>query len=286
MKKFLILPLAFLFIMGCSDARDNNVLFDGLTLATVGDTTITEDDYLRELSGLPEWARSRFASDANKDEFLDTIIEKEVLYAEALRNRLDKDEDFAKKLDEFKKMNLITILLEKEVRDKVVVSDAEVKALYDSDPEKYKRDAGVSASHILVETEEEGNSIIVKLKEGSDFAKLAADHSIDTSNAGNGGSLGFFSRGNMVPEFEDAAFSLEVGEVSGLVKTQFGYHIIKVTDKKEGTQLGFEQAAELIKRQLLAEKQRSAYKSFVDGLKDSAEITKNTNALSSVTMPW
>ncbi|MBI4844099.1 MAG: peptidylprolyl isomerase [Nitrospirae bacterium] len=284
MKRLLITAALIILISGCS--KGNNASVDTSTVAKVGDVKISRDDYIKELKSLPEWARSRFQSDEDKDKFLDSIIEKEVLYAEAKKNRLEQDKEFAAKLEDFKKMNLITILLEKEIRDKVKIDDAEAKKYYDDNLEKYRKDAGVRASHILVETEKDGNFILAKLKNGDDFGKLARKFSKDEGSAQNGGDLGFFSRGSMVPEFEDAAFKLKPGEVSGLVKTQFGYHIIKVTDKSEGTQLDFEQAKDVIKRQLLSEKQRTAYQSYVNGLKTNAKIVKNTDVVSKIELPW
>jgi peptidyl-prolyl cis-trans isomerase C len=285
MKKFFILAATVILFTACSQS-ENTAKSDGSELATVGEATITQEDYLRELSALPEWARNRFKTDDDKKEFLDSLIEKEVLYKEAKKNRLDKDEVFLVKLKEFEMMNLITVLLEKEIRDKVKVDDSELKADYDSNLDKYKKDAGISASHILVETEDDGKFILAKLNEGADFAELAAEHSKDPSNAGNGGELGFFSRGRMVPEFEDAAFALNVGETSELVKTQFGYHIIKVTEKKEGSQLSFEDAKGMIQRDMLSKKQRDVYQSYVEGLKKDTKININTDALSAISMPW
>ncbi|MBI4826320.1 MAG: peptidylprolyl isomerase [Nitrospirae bacterium] len=284
MNKFLVLALAVFLTIGCSKASTTKQ--EGASLAKVGETSITQEDYMRELKSLPEWARGKFKGDSDKEEFLDSIIEKELLYVEAKKNKLNNDKEYLAKLKEFEKMNLITTLLEKEIRDKVKVEDAEAKSFYDSNTDKFKQNAGIRASHILVDTEGLGVSILAKLKAGADFAKLAAQYSTDEGNAKSGGDLGFFDRGRMVPEFEDAAFKLKVGEVSGLVKTQFGYHIIKVTDKKEGTQLSFEQAKENIKRQMLAEKQRNAYQSFVDGLKKSTKVTKNAEAISGVKLPW
>lgn len=284
MNKFLILAVSAFLIIGCS--KGSNTVKDGASLAKVGDASITQEDYMRELKSLPEWARGKFKSDSDKEEFLDSIIEKEILYAEAKKNKLDKEKDYIAKLKEFEKMNLITTLLEKEIRDKVKVEDTEVHSFYENNMDKFKKDAGIRASHILVDSENTGITILAELKAGKDFAKLAAQYSTDEGNAKSGGDLGFFGRGRMVPEFEDAAFKLNVGEVSGLVKTQFGYHIIKVIEKKEGTPLDFEEAKENIKRQMLAEKQRNAYQSFIDGLKSSSKVTKNTEALSAVKLPW
>lgn len=91
----------------------------------------------------------------------------------------------------------------------------------------------VRASHILVQTEEEANDLLKKLEEGSDFAELAQEYSLCPSKR-DGGDLRYFGRGMMVKPFEDAAFDLEVGQVSAPVETQFGWHLIKLTDKKEG----------------------------------------------------
>ncbi len=285
MKKLFILAAAAILFTSCSPAEEA-VKSGGSELATVGDVTITQEDYIRELGALPEWARERFKADEDKKQLLESMVEKEVLYIEAKKNRLDMDKDFQAKLKDFEMMNLITVLLEKEIRDKVVVDDSELRTYYDANLETYKKDAGVSASHILVETEEEGNFILAKLNDGADFALLAAEHSKDPSNAGNGGDLGFFSRGRMVPEFEEAAFALNVDEVSGLVKTQFGYHIIKLADKKEGSQLSFDDAKGMIERQMLSEKQRSVYQEYVDKLKADTAIHVNTDALSGIAMPW
>lgn len=114
------------------------------------------------------------------------------------------------------------------------ITDEEVAAYYTDNPDQFVIDE-VTASHILVEDENLATELIAELKAGADFAELAKEHSIDGS-AADGGSLGTFGRGAMVPEFETAAFALEVGEISDVVQSQFGYHIIKVTDKMQGNE--------------------------------------------------
>jgi parvulin-like peptidyl-prolyl isomerase len=131
-----------------------------------------------------------------------------------------------------------------------------------------------------VKTEEEAKKIEERLKKGEDFTQLAKKYSIDTVSAKNGGDLGFFSRGQMAPEFEAAASRLKPGEISDPIKTQFGYHIIKVTDKKMGQVVEFEKVKNLISQNLVAEKQKEVFDSYIEGLKKSYKVEINKEALS------
>ncbi|GAG68398.1 unnamed protein product, partial [marine sediment metagenome] len=133
----------------------------------------------------------------------------------------------------------------------------------------------VHARHILVETEEEANNLLLQLKEGlTDFAELAKEKSIGPS-APSGGDLGFFARGQMVKEFEDAAFSLEPGKISGVVQTQFGYHIIKCEEKKEEYSPTFEEAKERISNILKYQRENEAITAFTSKLREEAVIVFN-----------
>ncbi|WCK55247.1 peptidylprolyl isomerase [Aneurinibacillus sp. Ricciae_BoGa-3] len=162
------------------------------------------------------------------------------------------------------------------------VSDADVKKLYEQNKVQ------VRASHILVKDLKTANDIEAKLNQGQDFATLAKQYSTDTSSAANGGDLGFFGKGLMTPEFEKAAFSLPVGKISAPVKTQFGYHIIKVTQKRV---LAYADMEKDLRRQLL-EKQAKPVQPVLDELvkKDKVNIKDKdlANALTAqpaATMP-
>jgi peptidyl-prolyl cis-trans isomerase C len=162
-------------------------------------------------------------------------------------------------------------------------TDAEAKDFYEKNPDKFKQDEQVRASHILirvapnadakakVQAKAEIDSVLKQLKSGGDFAKLAQQHSQDPS-AAQGGDLGYFPRGQMVPEFDKVAFSLDVGQTSGIVTTQFGYHILKVTDKKPAGTVTFEAAVPKIKEYLEQTKKQQAADAFIDGLKKKSKI--------------
>jgi peptidyl-prolyl cis-trans isomerase C len=166
----------------------------------------------------------------------------------------------------------------------VEVNDAEARAFYDENKEDFNKPEQVKASHILVKvaptaTPEEKaaakakiDSLLKKVKAGGDFAALAKDNSDDPGSKIMGGDLGFFDRGTMVKEFADAAFAMKVGQVSNVVETQFGYHIIKVTDRKEGGMTTFENAKADIVKSLQDKKKNELFKQLIEKVKAGAKI--------------
>ncbi len=164
-------------------------------------------------------------------------------------------------------------------------TDEEVRAFYEENKEGFAQDASVTASHILLRLErtdgddvkeakrERLASIRQQLLEGADFAEMAREHS-DCPSASGGGDLGPFGRGQMVSEFEDAAFSQPVGSVGQIVETQFGYHLIKVTEKTEPKTPEFEEVRERIQDLLYSQKQQEVVGEFVEGLRAGATVTR------------
>ena len=282
MKKILSLILAGFFVFGCAQKGSST----GSVIAKVNNISITKEEFLKESQLVPEWAKQNFSTKDGKERFLDELIKKELIYQDAKNKGLDKDKDILAQVEEFKKMTLLSLVLKKEIEEKVQVSDEEAKDFYNKNQDKFKKGEEIKASHILVDTEKEAKDILAKLKKGEDFAKLAMALSKDKGSAAKGGDLGSFTRGRMVPEFEEAAFSLKPGEVSAPLKTQFGYHIIKVTESKEGAMTPFEEAKETVKRQLISEKQKSAFDAYVEGLKKKSKVTTESKALEAVKMPW
>ncbi len=279
-----VIACLFLVLTGCDNLGGEKS--DSPVIAKIDKAPITEDDFLKEISRIPEWARTQFQGDEGKQKFLDELIKRELIYQHALKMRLNNNEEYLDKVREFEKMTLVSLVLKKEVEEKTFVDDAEVKSFYDQNADKFTVGTQLKASHILVETEKEAQDIHARIKKGESFSTLAKEFSKDKGSAEKGGDLGYFSRGKMVPEFEQAAAGLKPGEVSEPVKTRFGYHIIKLTDIKKGTPANFEQSAESIKKQILAEKRKNLFDSYVEKLKGELNVVTVEENLASVALPW
>lgn len=154
----------------------------------------------------------------------------------------------------------------------IKVDDKEIEDYFNKNSGKFQRPEMVRASHILVKTEDEAKKILKEINSGADFGKLAAERSIDPSAKLNNGDLNYFPKGSMVPEFEKAAFSTTVGKMSNIVKTQFGYHIIKVTDKQAAQVFKLEQVKEIIRKEMITGKQNGLLEKLISELKVKASI--------------
>ena len=167
------------------------------------------------------------------------------------------------------------IKIEKLMAKDIEITEDEVKSYYEENKSNFDTPESIEVSHILVEDKETAQEILDKLKAGEDFAELAKEYSTDTATAEKGGELGFITSGEMVEEFEKAAFALKVGEISDIVKTDYGYHIIKATDYKEAKESTYEDSKELAKEAALAEKISSEYSTWVQELKTKYDIKTN-----------
>ena len=142
------------------------------------------------------------------------------------------------------------IILEKAVAPQVHVTDADIKAYFDKNHQVFDKPEQVKARHILVADPNLAKQVLAKIKAGGDWTALAKQYSTDPSSKDKGGDLGYFGRGQMVPQFQDAAFGAKVGQVVGPVKSPFGYHIIQVEDRKPAQKASLASAHDQIKTQL------------------------------------
>jgi peptidyl-prolyl cis-trans isomerase C len=195
---------------------------------------------------------------------LQYVIENELMAGAGQKDNLDKDASFPGRVAYHQRRALRDAFFDAKIHD--AVTEAEAKKVFDEKIAGLKPEQEVHARHILVATEAEAKDVAERLKQGEDFAALAKEKSKDAG--AEGGDLGFFTRGQMLKPFEDAAFALDVGEISEPVQTQFGWHIIKVEEKRDQQLPSFDQVKEAIISQLVQAKAQEV----VTGLRDAAKI--------------
>lgn len=167
-------------------------------------------------------------------------------------------------IDDVKKDLVVQVQLEKLMEARITITDKEVEEYFAANSEQFAAAEQVKASHILVDSEEKALAVKQLLAEGKDFADLAKEYSTDPSNNQQGGDLGLVKRGDMVAEFEEAAFALAAGEISEPVLTKFGYHIIKVTEKTEAKPGTLEDNRDKIRTTLLNQKMQTEYSPWME----------------------
>lgn len=178
-------------------------------------------------------------------------------------------------LKEYTRTRLLTDKVNKKVVGKVTVTEKETKEYYDKNPTQFKDPEKIKVSHILLKTEDEAKAVITEINAGADFAEVAKTKSQDPASKAGGGDLGDVQKGVMVPEFEQAAFALNPGEMTQTpVKTQFGWHVIKVYDKTPEKQKTYDEVKSNIDAMLKAQKESTKIKNWLDGVKKKSTIKK------------
>jgi len=197
---------------------------------------------------------------------LDQLINKKLFLADAAKNLYEYDPKFKAEFQKIKEDMLANFAIAKAVEN-VKVTDDEAKKFFEDNKSELVSGEAVNASHILVDSEEKANEILAKINAGEISFEDAARANSSCPSSEQGGNLGEFTRGQMVPEFDEACFSMEVGEIRGPVKTQFGFHLIKLNAKNEAQPLEYETIADQIKQKLASDKQQEAYRSKINQLK-------------------
>lgn len=292
----------------------------GDKVAVVNGVTISKETYDRELNffvrraapggqKIPDVQMAQM-----KNDVLESLIDRELLYqesqkkgiqvkSEAVSDQLQKIQQRYPSKEEFNKLlsNMgltesdvqmqiargmaIQELIDKEVTEKIKVSDEETRSFYDKNPQLFQQPEQVKASHILIKVEADApddqkaearkkiEAVQQKVQKGEDFAALAKTYSEGPSGP-RGGDLGYFKRGQMVKPFEEAAFSLKTNETSEIVETRFGYHLIKVNDKKPAKKMTYAEVKDRLNDHLKKQKTDSETSAYIETLREDAKIEK------------
>lgn len=242
-------------------------------LAIVGNREITKTDVNLILQNLNPQTAAQFRSEDGMKNLVSELVNQELFYLDAVDQGLDKEEKFIEEVEKAKSGILKQFALNK-VLNSAKISESDIEDYYEANKSNFCEKESVKASHILVDTVEEATKIANEITGGISFAYAAEKYSKCPSKQ-HGGDLGYFSSGMMVPAFEEAAFKMEVDEISLPVKTQFGYHLIMVCDKKASSEKAFDEVKDQIEDQLMVDKGQEMYQKKVVELKGKYPIQIN-----------
>jgi foldase protein PrsA len=262
-----------LFVSACSNSGGVN---DDNVVAKVNGEVITKDDLYEILV------------EQNGEQALEVLITEKIIELEAAKEKIEVSdeeiedtmadiisqygnedgfkqalESYGYTVEDVRKDIEMNIKVEKLLEPQIEISEEEMKSFFEENKQMFATEEQVKARHILVDSEEQAKEIREKLLANEDFTELAKEYSLDTFTKEQGGDLGFFKRGQMVPEFEEAAFSLKVGEISEPIKSEYGYHIIKVEEKMEAKEADFGESKEKIKDMIFQQKVPTVYNEWI-----------------------
>ena len=256
--RLIVLSLvSLLFVLGCSKKEDQ-------VIAKVGERTVTVAELNERMKGVTyaSWEDEL----KKRHDILDGIINDQLMILAAREQGFAEDPAFQQKMRSAERNTLLELLYRQEIIEKCKPSEKEVKDAYE------KMGWELRARHILVSTEEEAKNLYEQIVNGADFAELAKEHSNDPSNKDTGGDLGYFGWGKMVPTFQDTAYAMEIGEVSMPVQSDFGWHIIKLEDRRTVDRRDWEEEKDRIDRKITSDRSKKRAEEYVTALKEEANI--------------
>jgi peptidyl-prolyl cis-trans isomerase C len=249
-------------LLGCGKKKD---------VARFNGSTITLEDYLWEKDNLPYHTRESIKTVDDKKEFVHRLITQRLLVEEAMKRGIGNDDTIRYKIESYKRNLLINELLKREFEGRTMVTEEEVKRYYEENIGQFTKEI-VEASHILVKKRDDAEMIKSLLSRGEDFPELAIRFSVGPS-AKTGGSLGEITRGQMMPDFEEALFALqEPGEISQIVETDFGFHIIRLDRSKVIRVQPLSEVSGKIRDLLTDKKEKEFFEGYVEDLKKKMDI--------------
>lgn len=246
-------------------AQDSDAAADQTVVATVGGEPIYEADLKQTVDQFASQF-SQLTPEQVRAIALSSMIDMQLIVSEAEAEGLDESQSFKDRMQQVREQELYNAYFDEMIG--ASITDDMLKARYDEEVAKSPQQEEIHARHILVDNEEEAKEIIKALDDGGDFTELAKEHSTGPSGP-NGGDLGYFGKGQMVPEFEEAAFALQPGEhTEEPVQTQFGYHVIEVEDRREKQPVAYDQIKDQLRQLITGEK----YNELLTAMKEKQDI--------------
>lgn len=239
-------------------------------LAEVNGKQIHTSDVYQLMANMEDG--QRFNNEEGIKVLADEIVNQEILLKDALDHKFDQEEEFVKELEAVK-TNMLKNYAMHKIFSQVKIDEEEIKKYYEENKDTLNPPILYQASHILIENENEAKKVKEEIDGGLDFAQAAKKYSIDPSKS-NGGSLGKFPKGVMVKEFQDGLDGLKVGEISKPVKSQFGYHIIKLENIENVKTPTYDEIKAQVEQRVLMVKRQEAYLKKLDELKKDVEVKK------------
>jgi peptidyl-prolyl cis-trans isomerase C len=254
----------------------------GPAVLKVNERSFTASDLEKELAlelrRLPQEMQPILGTKEGQKQFVDRLQRRELLLQEAEKRKLGDKPEIAEQVANLRRELMVRALVQDEIGGKVKVEEKEAQEYFTAHPEEFSGEK-VKLKHILLGSEGEAKEAQARLAKAEAFETVARAMSADTGSAAKGGELDYMGREQMVPEFARVAFGLKPGEVSGVVKTPFGFHLIKMVDRKKGQPAVFEQIKGQLARRLLDERQTERFQAWLKELEGAAKISRDDGLL-------
>lgn len=244
---------------------------DNQVVAKIGDKAVTEADLKEMSNAVPDKFKYYYQTPEGRRQTLEYIVNVYALAAEAEKQGVDKRPDVQKLLSFTRNDLLARFYLEGLTKDLPAPTDAEAKAFYEQNKSEFVTPESIHLSHVLVESEKEAKDVLAKLKKGEKFGDLASQVSICPSKDVKG-DLDWMPRGSLAPEIEEIAFTMKNDQITGPVKTKFGYHVILMHDKRPARENSYDQVKDLIIEQIKFLKQQEQYERIAEALRKKYNV--------------
>jgi peptidyl-prolyl cis-trans isomerase C len=269
-------------LLACNKSAPPSLSNPDSTLAQVNGIPITVDQFNRKWSQLSEPARAVYAGPNGKKDFLGELITRELLLQKAHEMNLDRDKTVGERVESFRERLLLDAALHELIEKKIDVTEEDLRARFNAHREALPPIEEARASHILVKTESEARTLLVRLRRGADFAALAKAHSIDPATKDKGGDLGLLRKGRVLPEFDRVVFEMKPGQISDVVRTSYGYHIIRVQSRRTQKPLSVDDVRDELREQIIREKETALFDALVKTLRAESNIVISESRLASI----